>query len=57
MAKNEFDLDVQVNKTSGRVQPQFTSMSGCDHKWTTTCTDSCITKDSGCFTNTCFKLC
>ncbi len=57
MANNPFDLDVQVNKSSDKFEPMFTSLSGCDKRFTTGCTESCITKDKGCFTNTCFNLC
>lgn len=53
MADNQFDLDVQINKSQGSVTPQATSIwdcsGGCGNGNTSdTCVETC---GGGCFTN------
>ncbi|MGW8958924.1 FDLD family class I lanthipeptide [Paenibacillus sp. NPDC055715] len=54
MAENLFDLDVQVNKSQGSVEPQFLSMArcsgGCGNDKTnhTKCVETC---GKNCYTN------
>ncbi|WP_226002445.1 FDLD family class I lanthipeptide [Paenibacillus sp. BJ-4] len=52
MAENLFDLDVQVNKSQGSVEPKVISILNCsggcgNGKTSKTCVETC----SPCFTN------
>ncbi|MCP3776477.1 hypothetical protein SAMN04487970_102258 [Paenibacillus tianmuensis] len=52
MADNQFDLDIQVNKSQGSITPQVTSVVDCswgcgDGETKNTCVDTC----GRCFTN------
>ncbi|WP_218061415.1 FDLD family class I lanthipeptide [Paenibacillus kribbensis] len=49
MAENLFDLDVQVNKSQGSVEPQVLSIVACSSgKTAASCVETCGNR---CFTN------